>query len=264
MKIAILLKQVPDTETRIKLNDAKSGIIEDNIKYVVNPYDEYALEEALKLREKVQGETVVISYGRDRVCEAIRTALAMGVDRGIHIKNENPPFLDNFTVAKMLARTCELENFDIIFTGKQAIDDDSSSVSDMVAEILDFPHVTHVSKFNFIDSERTVEVEQELEGGNKSVIKMTLPCVVGCTKGLNEPRYATLPGIMKAKKKEIRLLTEGDLGFTDASALLQLSKVTINSLSLPPERTKGKVIQGEPDVSTKELVRLLREEAKVI
>lgn len=263
MKIGILIKQVPDTETKIKVKSDSSEIETENIKWIVNPYDEYAIEQALKLKESVgEAETIVISAGPERVTEALRTALAMGVDDAIRII-DNDAFAsgDSFLTAKALAKVSEQESFDIIFVGKQAVDFDNSQVPQILASLLNLPCVTNVSKFEF--KEGKVTVWREVEGGAKQKWEPPTPCIIGATKGLNEPRYTTLPGIMKSKKKEIKKVTLADLGIDPA----QTTKTEIKKYSLPPERQAGKKIkveEGKEAGAAKELAEFLRKDAKVI
>lgn len=257
MKIGVLLKQVPDTETKIKIKADGSGIEENEVKWVINPYDEYAVEEALRLKEKKGGEVVIVTAGREKAVEAVRQALAMGTDRGIRIDTDGIS-LDPYTTAKVLAKACENEKFDIIFAGKQAIDDDCGQVHIGVAEMLSIPHVTPVEKFSISDDGTKVTLQRPVAGGMKEVVESTLPVVIGSEKGLNEPRYASLPGIMKAKSKPVAVLKAADL-LSGESA-----KIKISSYNLPPERVAGKIIPGEPERAAEELVRLLREEAKVV
>jgi len=255
MKIGVLLKQVPDTETKIKIRADGKGIEEGEVKWVINPYDEYAVEEALRLKEKAGGEVVIVTAGPARSTEAIRQALAMGADRGIRIDTTGVD-LDPYTTAVVLAGAAKNESFEIIFAGKQAVDDDSAQVLIGVAEKLGWPHVTPVEKFTIND--KTATLQRPVAGGTKEMIEANLPIVVGCEKGLNEPRYASLPGIMKAKSKPIAELKATDLLGGEKPRL------TISKYSLPPERQGGKIIPGEPEEAAAELVRLLREEAKVI
>lgn len=255
MKIGILVKQVPDTETKIKIRPDSLGIETTEIKYVINPYDEYAIEEALRLKESTnEVQTVAISAGPERAAEALKTALAMGVDDVIHII-DNDAFVsgDGFLTAKALSKVLEQESFDIIFAGKQAMDYDNSQIPQLLASLLNIPCITNVSEFEF--KEGKVIVEREIEGGTKEKWEMTLPCIVGTTKGLNEPRYVTLPGIMNAKKKEIRKITLTDLKIDPA----QTTKTEIKKFSLPPEKQSGKIVE-----TVKELTKLLKEEARVI
>lgn len=257
MKIGVLLKQVPDTETRIKIKPDGSGIEEGEIKWVINPYDEYAVEEALRLKEKKGGEVVIVTAGPARAAEAMRQAMAMGADRGIRI-DTGGAVLDAYTTARILAKACEGEAFDVIFAGKQAVDDDGAQVHIGVAEMLSLPHVTPVEKFTIADDGTRATLQRPVAGGTKEIIETSLPTVVGCEKGLNEPRYASLPGIMKARSKPIAEMKAADLLGGEAARL------RMTAYALPPERQAGKVIPGEPEQAAEELVRLLREEAKVI
>lgn len=253
MKIGVLIKFVPDTETKIEISGEGSGIKREGIKYVVNPYDEYAIEEALKLKEKTSGEGVAICAGPANATEGIRTALAMGLDRGIHINDDAFLTSDAYTTAKALESVCKQENFDIIFAGRKGIDYDQVQVSQMLASFLDIPSVTFVSKFEHLD-ENKVKVERDVDGGAKQVIEINTPCIIGTTKGINEPRYASLPGIMKAKKKEIK-----DVKLSDSTA-----KVEIKKYALPAGRQKGRILEGDEATASADLVKALREEAKVI
>lgn len=259
MKIGVLIKQVPDTETKIRVKADATGIETDGIKYVISPYDEYAVEEALKTKEKsaAGGEVVVIALGPARCVEAIRTALAMGVDRGIHIDDAGLA-LDSFVTARILANVCKNESFDVIFCGKQAIDDDAGQVAQAVAELLNLPQVMIVEKFELKADKKGAEVHRRVGGGTKEVYDVEFPAIFGCEKGLNIPRYASLPGIMKAKTKPLATLKAMDL-VEEAKP-----KTTWINYRLPPERKAGKILQGEPEQVVKELVKLLREEAKVL
>lgn len=257
MKIGVLLKQVPDTETRIKLKPDGSGIDESDIKWVVNPYDEFAVEEALKLREKLTGEVVVISAGTARAAEAMRTAMAMGADRGIRIDTTDCP-LDSYTVAICLAAAVAKEPFDLLLGGKQAVDDDAGQVLHGVAERLGWPLVAIAEKVTISDDGKGFTVQRPVAGGLKEVMIVNCPVVIGCDKGLNTPRYPSLPGIMKAKAKPIAELKAADLlgGAT--------RKVEMVKYWLPPERAAGTKITGEPTEVVEQLVKWLREDAKVL
>lgn len=257
MKIFVCLKQVPDTETRIQVKADKSGIVEDGIKWVMNPYDEYAVEEALKVKEaKGAGSVTVISVGpKARVSEALRTAMAMGADDAIVI--DSPDQLDSYWTAKALAGAIQKEGvFDLVFGGKLAIDDNAASVPQILAEALNVPHVTVVSKLAVAGE---VTAEREIEGGAREVFSVSGPCVIAANKGLNTPRYASLPGIMKAKKKPLKELTLADVG-VDAGKL----KTRLKDFQLPPEKPAVKMIPGDAGAQAKELVRLLMDEAKVL
>ncbi|MBI4126649.1 MAG: electron transfer flavoprotein subunit beta/FixA family protein [Deltaproteobacteria bacterium] len=256
MKIGVLLKQVPDTATKVKIvNDA---IDESEVKWVINPYDEYAVEAALRLKEKAGGgEVVIVTAGPARAVETMRQVLAMGADRGIRIDTAGLT-LDPYTTAVMLAAACKDEQFNIIFAGKQAVDDDCAQVHIGVAEFLQIPHVSPIEKFELNADLTQAVVERPVSGGVKEVIEVKLPAVFGCEKGLNEPRYASLPGIMKAKSKPMKELSGRDLLQGKTPLLAQ------SQYALPPEGRKGKMISGTAHEAAKELVRLLREEAKVV
>lgn len=256
MKIGVLVKQVPDTETKIKVKDDGSGIEETGVKFIVSPYDEFAIEEALKTKEKNSGsEVTVLSLGPARCVEAIRTALAMGCDKAIHIDDEgqNP---DSYLAAKALAKAVGDQGFDVVFCGKQAIDEDMGQVTQLVAEFLGWPHVTILEKLEIEGGK--AKATRRISGGAKEIYEVPLPAVFGCEKGLNSPRYASLPGIMKAKSKPVETLKISDLK-GDAT-----QKVQSSNFRLPPEKAPGKILGGELPDQVKELVRLLREEAKVI
>ncbi|MGO9570632.1 MAG: electron transfer flavoprotein subunit beta/FixA family protein [Desulfomonilaceae bacterium] len=259
MKSLVCLKQVPDTETQIKVKPDGTGIVTDGIKYIINPYDEYGVEEALRLKERFkEGEVVILSVGPDRATEAIRTALAMGADRGIHINDESLNQGDPYVIAEALAAAAKQVEYDVIFCGHRAIDDDFSEAGAMLAELLRLPQVTLVTKVEVSEDKKTAIVQRDVEGG-KETVEVPLPCVLTSQKGLNEPRYASLPGIMKAKKKPIDQKTAGDLGL-NAEARLQARNFT-----MPQERQAGKKYENmEPAEVAKVVVQALRNEAKVI
>ncbi len=257
MKIFVCIKQVPDTETKIKIGADSQSIDTTGIKWVMNPYDEYAVEESIKTRDANAGSQVwVISVGpKKRTVETIRTALAMGADEGIAV--DAPENIDPLQTAKALAATIQQEGGGkVIFTGKLAIDDNASSVSQMVAEFLKVPHTTVVSKFAM--TAENITVERDVEGGAKEVVQMLTPAVVGANKGLNMPRYASLPGIMKAKKKVIK-----ELDFAAVSGGATAKTKTV-SLELPPEKPAVKLLSGDAAAQVSALVKALRDEAKVL
>jgi electron transfer flavoprotein beta subunit len=256
MKIFVCIKQVPDTETKIKIG-TDNQIDPAGVKWVMNPYDEYAVEEAIKTKEKNAGAQVwVVTIGpKARCVEVLRTALAMGADEGILV--DAPANLEAQATAKALANVIQQEGgAKIIFTGKLAIDDNAASVSQMLAEYLQMPHTSVVKKFA-IEGENAV-VEREAEGGQTEVVQLTLPAVVAANKGLNMPRYASLPGIMKAKKKTLKELTFDSLGVSAKA------KTKILSLELPAEKPAVKLMSGDPAAQVSSLVQLLRDEAKVL
>jgi len=248
VKIVVCVKQVPDTNTKIALNNDSVWIDDSNVSYVLNPYDEFAVEEALKIREKFEGEVIVICLGPDRAKTAIKSALAMGADSGVHIKEES--LLMGLAVAKNLANKIKTINPDLVLLGKQAVDDDNMQVGSMLGELLDLPSISVVSKLEITEKGGTAE--RDIEGG-KELIEFSLPAVITAQKGLNEPRYASLKGIMMAKKKPVE----------EMSATETQSGITISAINYPPKRKEGKILDGGVE-AVPELVRLLREEAKVI
>ncbi|HYU91230.1 MAG TPA: electron transfer flavoprotein subunit beta/FixA family protein [Gemmatimonadales bacterium] len=250
MKIAVCIKRVPDSETRVKIASDGKSLDEAGVKFILNPYDEFAVEEALQRKEKAgAGEVVVVALGPAAAQETIRTALAMGADRGILLQSDRiPP--DGLEVAKALAAELKGAGFDLILFGKMAIDDYNHQVGPMVAELLDVPCVTAVAHLD-LESGKGV-AEREIEGGVE-VVEFPLPAVLTADKGLNEPRYPALKGIMAAKKKPLEV---------KPTALVP-GALEILALTPPAERKEGKIV-GEGAAAVPELVRLLREEAKVL
>jgi electron transfer flavoprotein beta subunit len=263
LKIITLLKRVPDTEARILINQEGTGIQEEGIKFVINTYDEYAIEEGLLLREKVGGDSkvTVVCMGPEEATELIRTALAMGADDAVHICDPELGKPGPFTSAAVLAKALQEEGFDIIFCGKQAIDDDMAQVQAILAEMLDIPQVNVAASFDIADDLSGAVIRRRVEGGDEK-IETSLPVIVSCEKGLNEPRYASLPGIMKAKKKEIRKKALSDLGFDGVPGRGRAD--ILKWLPLPKSGECRMVEAEEMGDAVKELVRLLREEAKVL
>lgn len=257
MNIYVCIKQVPDTETKIKLNGDSSWIDTAGIKWILSPYDEFAVEEALRVKEKNAGSTVtVLSAGPARAVEAIRTALAMGADNGVHI--EIPENADNHLAAKALGAALKKEaKVDLVFTGKEAIDDGAAMTSQLIAEHAGLPCVTSVLNIEY--GATSVKCKREVEGGAFEMIEAATPVVIAAQKGLNEPRYASLPNIMKAKKKEVKALKMADLGVSEAD-----QKIRYKNFQLPPPKAAGKKLAGDIPTQVKELARLLREEAKVV
>ena len=255
MKILVTVKQVPDTATKIQIRADGQGIQEDGIKWVINPYDEFAIEEALRIKEKQGGEVVIVALGPSRVEEAVRQSLAMGADRAVVISTDAP--VDPAAAATALAAVCGEEGFDLILTGKQAVDDDSAQVGPMIAANLGLPQVTVVLKLEVDEAGHRLRAERELEGATE-IVELPYPAVVTAQRGLNEPRYPTLPNIMKAKKKEVRR------GSMDSLSLALEPRVTVNRLFAPPDRPEPTILTGEPEETAKELVRLLHSEAKVL
>ncbi len=249
LKILLLLKTVADSEASIRPTSDGKAVNLSDINFILNPYDEYAVEEALQIREKAgEAELVAVCYGDDTATKTLRTALALGVDRGVHIKGQ--PTFDPLATAKTLAAAVKDMPFDLILCGKQAIDDDSAAVGVMVAELLDIPSVSVVVDLDIADGK--VKATREIEGGHE-IVETALPCLVTAQKGLNEPRYPSLKGIMAAKKKPIEEL--------EAAAIE--SRIETISIGLPPARPAGRIV-GEGVEAVPELVRLLKQEAKVL
>jgi electron transfer flavoprotein beta subunit len=256
VEIAVLLKQVPATESLIDIAEDGLGIKTDGINWVMNPYDEMAVEEALQIRDATGGSVTVFTIGPEKAVEALRTALAMGADTAVRIDPENKP-LDGLSVARVLAGELKKGSFDLIIAGHRAVDDDNFQVGPAVAELMNIPHISMV-----VDQEVAagkITCTRTIEGGTM-VLKTALPALITTQRGLNEPRYTSLPGIMKAKKKPIDTRALSATG-TEPGTLL----VKTVAMRLPPQREGGKIIEGEnaPDKAA-QLVKALREEAKVI
>jgi electron transfer flavoprotein beta subunit len=262
--IIVCLKQVPDTETQIKIASDGKSIVTDEIKWVMNPYDEYGVEEALRLKEKFGGEVTVVSLGPKRVTESIRTALAMGADKGVLISDEALEGSDSLATAKALAAAIKDLKYDLIFTGQRGVDDDLGVVGASLAEFLGIPHLSLIVKVEVAEDGKSVKVNRPIEG-QVLVIESSMPALITTQKDLNEPRYASLPGIMKAKKKPLEEKTLADLGLDPAEFGGGARKAKILEMTSPPERQAGKIIEGETaQEKAAELARLLHDEAKII
>ena len=262
MEIVVLVKQVPDTESLIEIAGDGVSIKKQDIKWVMNPYDEIAVEEALQIREAQGGSVTIVSMGGPKAVETIRTALAMGADKGIHINDEAADGSDALATAKILAAALKDIPYELIIAGHRAVDEDNYQVAAAVAEFLGIPQVSMVIKAELLDGK--IKCERTIEGGIVAV-EASLPALFTTQRGLNEPRYASLPGIMKAKKKPVDVKTLADLGIDPASVGAANRKVKVKALNFPPERQAVKMIEGESaQDKAAELVRVLREEAKVI
>jgi electron transfer flavoprotein beta subunit len=259
MKILVMVKQVPDTATQVKISADPKAIETTGITWIVSPYDEFALEEALRIKEKRgQGEVVAVSLGPDRAKEALRSCLAMGADRAIHLLDSAWDGADTLTTARALSALLKQETPGLAIFGRQAIDDDMGAVAAQTAELLGWPCASWIMEEAVDAGGTSVRVARQVEGGLE-VFDLPLPAVVSAQKGLNEPRYPTLKGIMGAKKKEIKDVKAADLGISVEPPAL--SVVTLEPL---PARPPGRIIQGEAAEAAKELVRALREDAKAI
>ena len=264
MNIIVCLKQVPDTETQIKVGSDGKSIVTDDIKWVMNPYDEHGVEEALRIKEKFGGEVTVVGLGPKRVTESIRTALAMGADKGMLISDEALEGSDSLAVAKALAAAIKELDYDLIFSGQRGVDDDMGVVGANIAELLDIPQLSVIDKVEVAEDGKSVKVNRPIEGSTL-VIESALPALITTQKGLNEPRYASLPGIMKAKKKPFDEKTLSDLGLDAAEFGEGARKVKVLEITPPPAREAGKIVEGEtPQEKAAGLAKLLHDEAKVI
>lgn len=265
MNVVVLLKQTPDTESVIRIAVDGKSIVTDGLKWIINPYDEFALEAALRLKDKLKGRVSVVSYGPPRVVEALRTALAMGADDAVLIDDPVLKSADYLRVTRALTAAIKELNPDLIFTGSRAIDYDQGQRGAIVAEHLDWPHLALAVAVDCDGS--IVTIERPIEGG-KVILESPLPALVtfGGAHAIWNPRYASLPGIMKAKKKPIAMKKVTDLGFDPTDFEPETARIRITSLEKPTERKQGRIINGDLDVVGKaaELVRSLHEEAKVI
>jgi len=255
MNIVVVLKQTFDTEEKIVIQNGQ--ISEDGVEFIINPYDEYAVEEAIKLKEEHGGEVTVVSVGPDRAESSLRTALAMGADKAVLVDDEDL-FGDEYSTAKVLAAVAKKIGFDIIIGGQMAVDSGAGQGGPRLAEELGINHVSTAVKLE-IDG-TNVRVERDIEG-DLEVVETSLPVLITAQQGLNEPRYPSLPGIMKAKKKPLDRLSADDLDLSPADVA---AKTEIVNQVLPAQKQAGRILTGELAAQASELVQLLRNEAKVI
>jgi electron transfer flavoprotein beta subunit len=265
MKIGVLVKQVPDTESKIRIAPDGADIVREGIKFVMNPYDEFAVEQALQIQSKLadDSQVTVVSLGPAGAAETIRTALAMGADRGVHLRDDAFEGQDALATARALAAALRAEGFDCVFAGKMAIDDNAAVVPTAVAELLGMPHVNLVQAFELSGDRKSATVRRRIDGGEE-VVECTLPGLFTCEKGLNEPRYASLTGIMKAKKKTIEEKNAAALGLAADTIGASGSGARRTRLLPLPERGACKFLEGDPREQARALVQLLRNEAKVV
>lgn len=255
MQIYVCVKHVPDTAAKITVEQDKA--FAENIKFIVNPYDEYGVEEAVQIAKQVGGEVVVVTVGKESALNTMRSALALGADRGILVKTE-AQFLDSALTSMALKQAIEQDGKpDVIFTGKQSIDSEGMQTPYRMARAFGMPVVSEVVELEIAGGKAIVE--RETGGGRREVLEMELPCIIGATKGLNEPHYPKLPDIMKAKKKEIRQVDLADLGPAPADGLTEL--VMLDPVA---ERGQARMLAGGPREMVEELVKVLKEEEKVI
>lgn len=264
MKILAIVRQVPDSTTNIKIRGDGQDIERAGVKMVVNPFDEFAIEQAVQLKEQrqdVEGVAALI-IGEAKAAEALRTALAVGCDEGIHLQDEAFAALDELQTAALIASVARAGGYQLILIGKQEIDLDSGQLGPALAEGLDWPHVGAAVKLEIADDGQSLVAHRRIEGAEE-VVALPLPALVTCDKGLCEMRYPSLPNLMKAKKKPVKTLGAGDVSDL-ANVTGAVGGAQLHDLQPPPERPPGKLIEAEPEDAAQQLVQLLREEAKVI
>lgn len=257
MKLLVCIKQVPDLESRFKVNSSGTWFAETDLAFRMNEYDEYAVEEAVRLREKIgDGCTLtVLSIGPDRVGEVIKKALAMGADNAVHIQDNDAAGKDPWQIAAIIAAHAREQSYDIIFTGMQSQDRGSAQIGVTLAELLGYACATTLVGFSCDDG--VITARRELEGGLKGVVKLQLPALVTCQLGLNVPRYPTLPNIMKAKKKEITVLA--------VAGLLQEESLAVTTSFHPPAKKGGGIVlEGETGELVEKVIAILKDKTAVL
>lgn len=259
MNSIVCISQVPDTETRIRIAADSKNIDESGVKFIVSPYDEFALEEAIKLKEARGGDVTVLAFGPDRVQQALRECLARGANKAIHVKGETTG-LDSLGIARVLAAAIRSTEFDVVFVGKQGVGSDNSLVGPMLAELLDIPHLNVVTHLEIAEDGKIV-AHREIEGA-EVVLETKTPALIAAQKGLNEPRYSSLKGIMAAKKVAIDVKSVADLGLNES----ELSGgVAWTKLELPAEKAAGRKVDGkDAKEAAQEILRYIKEEAKAL
>ena len=258
MNSVVCISHVPDTESRIKIADGRK-VDETGLKFIVSPYDEYALEAAIRLQEKSGGDVTVLTFGPERAQQALREALARGATKAIHVKGESGD-ADSLGIAKVLAAAIKTVPHDVVFLGKQGVGTDNGLVGPMLAELLGYPQVNVVTHVDVADGKLTAH--REIEGAEE-VLEAPLPAVVTAQKGLNEPRYASLKGIMAAKKVAVDTKSVADLGLEDSDIYQQ--RVVVVSLELPAEKSGGRKIDGsDAAAAAREILKYIKEEAKAL
>jgi len=255
MKILVCIKQVPDMESRFKVDGAGTWYDTAELVWRMNEYDEYGVEQAVQLKEKTGGDLTVLSIGPDRVKETMKKALAMGCDRGVHVNDPDYAARDSFQIASIIAEFARDKQFDVIFTGMQSQDRGSAQVGVLVAELLGLPSVSTVIDFSYDNG--TASVKRELEGGIKALVSVATPALFTCQLGLNTPRYPTLPNIMKAKKKELLSLPVQDL-------LKGAARVETVSMQLPEKKGGGLVLEGDAGELADKLIAIIKEKTGVL
>ncbi|MEE8169793.1 MAG: electron transfer flavoprotein subunit beta/FixA family protein [Phycisphaerae bacterium] len=264
MKILVLVKFVPESTAVIKVRPDGGGIETKGVKFLMNPFCEMAVEAALRAKEKVAGaEVTALTVGPAASVDALRTALAMGVDHAVHLCDDGFAGIDELTTARLIAKAIADRGFDLIFAGKIAIDYDSGQLGPALAELLDIPHVGAVQNIEWADDHQSLTARRRIEGAEE-VVEVRLPCLLTAEKGLNEPRYPSLPKLMKAKKAPIETLDGAALGFAASDLAPDACPTRMGEFTPPPPRPPGRILEGTPEEAVKELVRILHEEEKLI
>jgi len=256
MKIMVCIKQVPHQDARLEIQPDGSWIQEDNLKFEINSYDTYAIEEALQAKDAGECEVVAVSVGPDRVTQALRTALGMGADRAIHVKDAEANGSDSLGIARILAAVAKEENPDLIYTGLMADDGNFAAVPMMLAELLGIPHTSAALKLNRTNG--SVTVDREAEGGIHEVVELQKPCLIAVQTGLNQVRYASLKGIMAAKKKPLDVKTIADLGLSGQVGAAS-AKITIEKVSVPQKGGSAELVTGSADEIAASLLSKIKE-----
>lgn len=264
MKSLVLVKQVPNADSAFRPNSAGTWVDESNLVYGINDYDRYALEELLRLKDagKVT-EVVALSVGPERAATALRTCLATGADRAIHVQDAALPGAEPLALARVVQAAIKDEGFGLILAGLQADDDNYGQAGPLLARLLDRPCATAAMSLALVD-DTTVRVERELENNRLQVVDLKLPAVITVQTGINEPRYASLKGIMAAKKKEIRTVTLGDLGLDAGTAGGAAARLRTLRIAPPPKGKGAEILKGSPDDVARELLKRIREKTGVI
>ncbi len=261
MKIVVCVKQVPDMESRFVVVD-NSRVDESQIAFKMNDFDEFAVEAALQIKEKLGGEVIIVSAGPERIVKDIRQAFAMGADWGIHIQDPQIDAGDSYVVASAIQKAIsKIENVDLVLTGVMSEDNQCALTGIMVADMLNLPHSTNIVKIE-TGNDKSITVNRELEGGLNEVIEMKLPAVLSIQSGINQPRYPSLPGIMKAKKKRLDVLKAADLGLSELGKAG--SKTELMKMFIPVSEHKAEIIQGDAKQAAAALINKLKNEVKVI
>ena len=264
MKIAVCIKQVPDTEARLRVAADGRWIEEDDLPFVINENDEFALEEAITWAEESDGEVVVFTIGPARATESLRKALALGAHRAVHLEEDAFQGGDALSTGRALAAAIAREQFDLVFTGSQTDDVGHGATGSIVAEILGWPHAWLVMGVELEEGGESLQVVREMEGGMNERLRLPLPAVIEVQAGINHPRYASLRGIMQAKKKPIETLTTGDLGLDAQSVGRSGAGIEIVWAGFPPSGSGAEILEGDPGDAARALVEKLQKEARVL